>query len=188
MTACERISLRAPIGSTMNSTQTLAVRRSSMLRDGFSLIELAVVLIIAGILASIAVPSFQNMIKDKAAQNARDAFVWMGARAKATAIERGATYMLELDPATERAWIVLRRTSGAATAADTIQQAYFDDEHNANVSTAANSRITICYNPRAYAWRCHLTQSPTANTDVTFTAANRTSMAQIRVLGHIERL
>lgn len=157
-------------------------------REGFTLIELAIVLIIAGILASFAVPSFQNVQKNKAAQNARDAFVWMAARARATAVERGTSYLLEVNPATERAWVVMRRTSGLAQASDTIQTVNFSNEFNSTISTAANTTITLCYNTRAYAWRCNASQSPTGNTDVTFTHGNKTAVARVKELGQIERL
>jgi hypothetical protein len=119
--------------------------------------------------------------------NARDAFVWMGARAKAMAVERGTSYLLEVNPTTERAWIVLRRTSGAALAADTIQKIDFSNEFRATISTVANTTITVCYNTRAYAWSC-AAGSPSANTDVTFATGDKTAVARVKVLGQIERL
>jgi prepilin-type N-terminal cleavage/methylation domain-containing protein len=171
----------------MNRIGHSAQRRRSSIRDGFTIIELAVVLIIAGILAGIAVPNFTKMQRDKAAMNARDAFVWMANRAKATAVQMGTTYKLEIDPASDRAWVVLRRTSGAATAADTIQKVYFQSEFGADVTTPTNSTRTLCYNPRAYAWNCG-GNAITATTDITFTTAGRTSQARMKVLGQIERL
>lgn len=171
----------------MNQPNSTLPRFWTARRDGFTMIELAIVLTIAGILAGFAVPSFNALQKNKAAQNARDAFVWMAARTRATAIERGKTYLLEVDPATERAWIVLRRTSGAAIAADTVQTVDYDGEFDATISTGTDARITMCYNPRGYAWGCSA-DSPTVNTDITFAQVGQSAIARLKVLGQVERL
>jgi prepilin-type N-terminal cleavage/methylation domain-containing protein len=168
-----------------NQTNTASIWRAR--RSGFSLLELAIVLSIAGVIASFAVPGYQNIKRNMAAQNARDAFVWMAARARSTAVARGTTYKLELDPASDRAWLVLRRVGSAAQAQDTIQTIAYASEYGATVSTAANTRITLCYNPRGYAWRCDATYSPATNVDVTFEQAGNSVVARVKVLGQIER-
>lgn len=94
--------------------------------------------------------------------------------------------MLEIDPATDAAWIV-RRNTGAALASDTLEKVNFPGVHTATVSTAANARITLCYSPRGYAFSCSA-NSPAANVDVTFTTADKTAVARVKVLGQIERL
>ena len=168
-----------------NEFKTSSIWRAR--RGGFTLMELAIVLSIAGVIASFAVPSYQNIKKNMAAQNARDAFVWMAARARATAVERGTTYVLEIDPSTDRAWIVLRRTSGAPQPADTLQTVHYPSEFGATVSSAANTLASWCYNPRAYAWRC-AASSPSTNTDLTFAQAGNSVSARVKVLGQVERL
>ena len=172
----------------MNQYRSTAARFFQARRDGFTMLELAIVLTIAGILAGFAVPSFTTMRRNKAAQNARDAFVWMSARAKATAIERGTTYLLEIDPATDRGWIVLRRTSGPALPADTLQTVNYTGEFEAAISTATNTKITLCYNTRGYAWPCSVTNSPMVNTDITFSHGDQIALARVKVLGQVERL
>src|SRR5437868_2207336 len=97
-------------------------------RSGYTLVELLIVMLIASILMSMVVPQFTRMMTTRNAQNARDDLVWMAVRAKAKAVERGQTYMLEINPTTERAWIVKRN---ATVAADTIQTVDFSTEFKA---------------------------------------------------------
>lgn len=153
-------------------------------RGGYTLIELLVVMLIASILMSMAVPQFTRMMTAQGAKNARDDFAWMANTAKAKAVERGQTYLLEINPSTERAWIVRRNPT---LASDTIQTVDFSSEFKADVSTAANTTITICYSPRGFAFSCSA-NSPSANTDVTFTHVTRTAVARIRPLGQIIRI
>ena len=140
-------------------------------------------MIIAGVIATIAIPRMGNMQASQNAQNARDAFVWMGARARARAIERGTTQLLQIDPSTDRAWIVKRN---ATAAADTAQVVDFQAEFGSDVSTGTGAAITICYNTRGYAWACDAA-SPTSDEWVSFKTGRESARARIRPLGQIER-
>lgn len=153
-------------------------------RAGFTLIELLVVLVIGVILTSQAVPGFTRMMRAKNAQNARDQLVWMAQRARSRAIERGQIWEMEINPANEKAWVVRR---GGATAADTIQMMNFNTEFKTQVSTVANTVITVCYSPRGFAFSCSA-NSPSANVDVTFTHIEKTAVARVKPLGQVERL
>jgi len=152
--------------------------KSASTRPGFSLIELMVVLIIGTILMTFAIPGYTRMTQAKHAQNARDNLVWMGARARAKAIERGQVWQLEIDPALERARV---RRRGAAIAQDSVT---FSSEFHSTVTTSTNALVTICYTPRGYA----LTSCNANNVDVTFTHADKSAVARIKPLGQIERL
>lgn len=147
------------------------------------MLELMIVMIIAGVIATIALPRMGDLQARQGAQNARDALVWMAARARARAIERGTTQLLEIDPAADRAWIVRRNPT---TPADTAQVVDFGAEFDATVSTATNAVITICYNTRGYAWACDAA-SPTADELVKFEAGRQSAVARVRPLGQIER-
>lgn len=187
-TALGRSHPRALMGQTMDLPATMrAPVRLRGRRDGFTMVELALVMIIMGIIASFAIPSFNNMQRSRGATNARDAFVWMSARARSRAIETGATQLLQVDPVNDRAWIVLRRQAGTPMAADTLQMINFPVEHNATLTTAGNTLFTVCYNPRGYANRCDAS-SPNTNVDVTFDHASKTATARVKLLGQIERL
>jgi prepilin-type N-terminal cleavage/methylation domain-containing protein len=157
-------------------------------RDGFTLIELVIVITIAGIIMVYAVPRFQGMRATRTARNSRDVFVWLAQRARARAIQTGQTWLYEIDPANERVWIVRR---GGSAAADTLTTVNFVSEYESTtMSTAANTVITVCYNPRGYASTCTggSGSSPTNNVDVTFTNGSYTSSARLKPLGQVERL
>jgi prepilin-type N-terminal cleavage/methylation domain-containing protein len=150
-------------------------------RAGFSLVELLLVLVIGAILMTFAVPGFTRMTASRNAQNARDNLVWMAARARAKAIERGRVYLLTIDPTAERARIIQR---GATTALDSVT---FSTEFKTTISTDANTTIVLCYSPRGYALACD-SGSPSTNVDVTFTFIDKTAVARVKPLGQIERL
>jgi prepilin-type N-terminal cleavage/methylation domain-containing protein len=153
-------------------------------RPGFSAIELVIVLVIGGILAAYAIPGFSGLQRNRAAQNARDSFVWLANRARARAIETGTTQLLEINPITDRAWIVKRNPT---LATDTLQVVHYPTEYQATVSAGLSTVITLCYNPRGYAWDC-AAGSPAADVDITFTNAGRNAIARVKPLGQVERI
>jgi prepilin-type N-terminal cleavage/methylation domain-containing protein len=155
-------------------------------RGGFTLIEMLIVIVISGALLMIAIPSFTKATKGRNAQNARDALVWMGARARGRAIERGQVQLLKIDPANERISIV-RRNTGTPLASDTLEAVDFSSQFGASISTTANTAIIVCYSPRGFAFSCDAS-SPGANVDVTFTYSDKTAVARVKPLGQIERL
>ncbi|HEY0306267.1 MAG TPA: GspH/FimT family pseudopilin [Longimicrobiales bacterium] len=159
--------------------------RTGSVRGGFTLIELVIVMIIGAVLLSMAIPSFTRMASGQNARNARDAVVWMSARARSRAIERGEVTLLEIHPGDERAWIV-RRNTGTALASDTLERVDFEAEQDVQV-TGISSKLTLCYNARGYAFSCSA-NSPTANADVIFTHAGKSATARVKPLGQIERL
>lgn len=131
---------------------------------------------------SIAIPGFTRMTKAKNAQTARDNLVWMAARARAKAIERGQVWTLEIDPAADKVRIKQRN---AAAALDSVD---FSTEFNTTISTAANATIIVCYSPRGFAFSSCGSSSPSANVDVTFTHLDKTAVARVKPLGQVERI
>ena len=161
-------------------------KRIGSARGGYTLVELLMVIIIGAVLLSMAIPSFTRITAGQNARNARDAVVWMGARARSRAIERGEVVLLEIQPSSERAWIV-RRNTGTALASDTLEKTNFGTEQQVTLSTTSNNKITLCFSPRGYAFTC-ATGSPGTNVNVTFSHAGKTAIARVKPLGQIERL
>lgn len=160
--------------------------RVGSVRGGFTLLELLIVMVIGAALLTMAIPNFTRVSAGQNARNARDAVVWMSARARSRAIERGQVMLLEIDPASERAWIVFRRQTGSAVAADTLEKTNFATEQSVQISGPSN-KVTLCYNSRGYAFACTGT-SATTNVDVVFTHAGRSATARLKPLGQVERL
>ena len=155
-------------------------------RGGFTLLELLVVIGIAGAIMMISIPRFQKARAMRTARNARDVYAWTAQRARARAIQTGQTQVFGLNPSTERAWIVRR---GGSTAADTLLTINFQTQYEATVASSPNSAVNVCYNPRGYAFA----RGPACNiafvTDtVTFTHSNYTSRAVVRPLGRVQKL
>lgn len=151
-------------------------------RDGFTIIELAVVIFIAGLIMAIALPRLSRTVEERYARNARDAFAWTASRARARAIQTGNTVLYVVNPSNEKVWVYKRNPS----AGDTLVALNFTTQFQATVSTASNNTLTICYSPRGYAYDC--TGSGTNTVDVTFTHGPYTAVARIKPLGQVERL
>ncbi len=166
------------------TTGALKSERTGFARGGYTLIELLLVIVIGAILLTMTVPSFARVASGQNARNARDAAVWMAARARSRAIERGEIVKFEIHIGDERAWIV-RRNLGTALASDTLEKINFETEQNVQITAA--SRVTLCYNPKGFAITCSA-YSPAADVDVTFTYAGKSAVARVKPLGQIERL
>jgi prepilin-type N-terminal cleavage/methylation domain-containing protein len=60
--------------------------RIGSVRGGYTLLELMIVMVISAALLMMAIPSFTRVSASQNARNARDAVVWMAARARSRAI------------------------------------------------------------------------------------------------------
>jgi prepilin-type N-terminal cleavage/methylation domain-containing protein len=145
-------------------------------RPGFTLVELVIVTVVGAILLGIAAPRFVAVKERRAAQNARDAFVWAAATARALAIERGSTVALELDPATRQASI---RHAG-----ESVQRIDFGVEYGAGVSTGGGL-VRICYAARGFALQASCSQNLPA--DISFTRGEQVSTLRVQAMGQVDR-
>jgi prepilin-type N-terminal cleavage/methylation domain-containing protein len=144
--------------------------------SGFTLMELVIVLLIGSVLAGIAVPGFARLRERRAAMNARDAYVWMAALARAQAIESGGTVALTLDPAANAAFILV--------GADTLQRVNFLERFGAEVDSEAGT-VTVCYVPRGFALQASCSLGLPA--DIGFVRGTQESWVRVRTLGQVER-
>ena len=167
----------------MRTLKTTRNAKSDVRRGGFTLIELIVVITIAGIVMTYAIPRLHGARATRTARNARDVFAWTAQRARARAIQSGATQQFTINPATERAWVVRRGTT------DTLLTINFQNEYESTVSSSANTTVTVCYSPRGFAFARGSSCSSSVTTDtLTFTHAMYTSRAVVKPLGQVEKL
>jgi prepilin-type N-terminal cleavage/methylation domain-containing protein len=111
-------------------------------RHGFTIIELIIAVLVGSILTSIALSSYGKAQGRFAVQGARNTFVSLHARARATAIERGSTVRLAVYVAGDSVMV----TSGAAT----LEKVRFGDELHVDIRSTSGD-LLICMSPRGYA-------------------------------------
>ena len=115
------------------------MRRS---RLGFSVIELVIALLIGSILTSIALAGYGNARGRFAVRGARNTFTSLHARARAQAIERGATVRLVVDVSGDSIYL---RSGGS-----NLETIHFADEFNVDVRSSVGN-LVLCMNTRGYA-------------------------------------
>lgn len=86
-------------------------------QDGFSLIELMVTVALLGLLASFAIPSYQQMIQNSMIGNATNSIVNGFQVARGEAVSRNKPVQLELSAGTSSAWTVCVRPTPAGACA-----------------------------------------------------------------------
>jgi prepilin-type N-terminal cleavage/methylation domain-containing protein len=79
-------------------------------RAGMTLIEVAVVLTIVAIIAAVTVPALPTLVKREPIDEAQRSLQTLLTFARATAIQRGGSVLLTVDPANRRFWL---RSTGA---------------------------------------------------------------------------
>ncbi|MFW6201265.1 MAG: pilus assembly FimT family protein [Gemmatimonadota bacterium] len=150
------------------------------LRRGFTILELIVSIMIAGVLVGIIVPRFGMVESRRAVRNARDAFVHLAARATSTALERGEIVCIEVVRADARIEVYTREDE---TPIDAIE---LEDQFGAQVTTSTGNDTKVCYSARGFATDAG-TNVPDAGQDiVTFTRGAESAEARVRPLGQVE--
>lgn len=146
-------------------------------REGFTIVELVLVVIVFGLLLAIGLPQMGSMMRTRALVNARDAMVLTGARARAAAVEKGDVIRWIGNPDDDT--VVL--TSGG----DTIHAL------NLNVEPAvdlyiASGELEVCYTPRGFVHpSCE--DAGSLPVDLALIRNGDTAWVQMTVLGRIEK-
>lgn len=138
-------------------------------RRGFTLIELVIVLLIGSILTSIALSSWGNARGRAQARSARTTFAAVHARARAQAIERGATVRMLVDVAGDSVALV----SGGLT----LERIQFGGELNVDLQSSVGA-VRLCMSPRGYAD----TSCNSFSTPVTITFRRSADTASVTLL------
>lgn len=113
-------------------------------RPGFTLVELLIVVIIAGVVGTLAVPPIQEYRNARNAVSARDAFIMISARARAAALEHGKLVLLTVSGSKDSVFVAVRDDDGTQTRIDSlgIRADWATD--------LIGGDRTICYTPRGF--------------------------------------
>jgi len=141
---------------------------------GFTLLEVLVALMIGAILTSIAVKAVGPASRGMAVQQARNVFAGMAARARAQAIEGGATTMLIANTVGDSVMIL-----AGGRVVETVR---FRSEMNVDLQSS-NGIVRLCMGPRGYArLDCN---SFSSTVRMTFAAGTRSMAVEILPLGQV---
>ena len=150
-------------------------RRSDRL--GFTIVELAIVLTIAGVLIGFAIPKIQDAYKQREVNGVRDGVVMLAAVARTRAMEQAETVTFSLNTTTGVAAVI---DSG-----DTVNVLRFNTE--SGVSARADSTIVrLCYGARGFAVSpCSTTLGGPMN--VVFYRGSYQALVEIWQLGQLRK-
>lgn len=159
-------------------------------RRGFSLLELLMIVLISALMVGIFVPVAGSVQKRMSLTNAKNTMVFLAARARSHAANRGAIAILDIDPANNRAWIRLRGDTLADSFVD------FERDHEADLlltdpysgapaEVGESGVLSICYSPRGYAQQGCI-DVPRLPLRLRFTRGGKSDSVEIRALGQIE--
>lgn len=126
----------------------LSGRRRGLIagRPGFTAVEMVFVVAIAGLMASLALPSFRDYVSRRNVMNARSAVSLAAARARSAAVERGDIVLLMIRIHRDSVFVM----SGDGT--DTLEVIDFvGGETPADVLVDGTpAPLRLCYTPRGF--------------------------------------
>lgn len=147
-------------------------------RPGFTMIELVMVILLAGIIGTIAVPQMGRYASQKEAKNARDAFIATASRARAAAIQSGDEVHVRILPVVDRVEVVNRAGDPVAPPLD-----FRTGPVRARILGEFN--MTICYTARGFV-RPGFACMPMLDIAFASMAGRDTAMARV-TFGQVER-
>ena len=150
--------------------------------DGFSLIEMAVVLSITGLMVGIVIPSVVSSFGQRATRTAVDQLTQAHSLARATAVRFGRVAELHIDDANARFWVQVDTTY--ADVGDSLIVGSVNDLAEEQVTMSSNREV-LCFDSRGLATTRDTCES--GDVLVQFSVAGRTESFQTTVLGKVLR-
>lgn len=154
--------------------------RAALVRAGFSLVELLVVMAIIGLLAMIAAPSFSDALHERATSAASDQFVMAHGLARSTALRYGRVSQLHVDGAAARFWIDVD-TSGKGERGLVTYTRSVEREG----LTMTSDRALLCFDPRGLSSTAGTCEP--GNATLIFAFADKVDTVRITALGKVLR-
>ncbi len=155
------------------------LKRTVRRRDGFTLIEMLIVITVMGVLATILMPSMVTSFRQRATRGAVDRLAMTHSLARATAVRFGRVAELHIDAANGRFWVEVD-TSGTGIR-DTV--GLMNDV--AGQVTMSSDRSLLCFDSRGLTTTRNACESGDAL--VQFSMQGRTGTFQTTVLGKVLR-
>lgn len=147
-------------------------------RQGFTIVELAIVVMISSILIGVAVPRIQATFQQRDVNSARDGVILMAARARARAMETAATVEFRLLPGDARVVLVQGGT--------TVETFDFGDDLGVVAHSEAGD-LVMCYTARGFATEpCSTHLSGPVR--VEFWRRDHTAVLEVWQLGQLRKL
>lgn len=153
------------------------MRRSG---NGFSLVEMSIVMAILGVMVGIVMPSLVDSLGRRATQGAADRLTMAHSLARATAVRFGRVAELHIDAANARFWVEVD-TSGTGIR-DTL--GLMNDLSEEQV-TMSSDRSLLCFDARGLSTTRNTCES--GDVLVEFARAADTTVFQTTVLGKVVR-
>ena len=155
---------------------------TSMRERGFTLTELIIVIILAGVLATIATPTFSTNYGRTATRTAVDQFVSIHTLARSIAVQYGRTAELHIDNSTGRFWVEVDTTSTFSGAK--IRVGALRDIGKGGV-TMASDRALLCFDSRGFPTSRGSCES--ADATIIFTRLEHSNTVEVTPLGRVLR-
>lgn len=114
-------------------------------RNAFTLVEVAVTLVLVGVLLGIAVPALQRNLGATSLQNGRAAVSSALATARSAATRWGRTSILRIDGPNDELWAVVDTGSGASPDTVVLVHMWLRDDLGVDLRS---DRDAICFNSR----------------------------------------